>query len=83
MAKIPMYFDTDSEAITCGLFSLGIPDTSAARVVRIADTLSLELLQVAETYSDQLAKREDITALDQPREMKFDSQENLLPLSEN
>jgi hypothetical protein len=83
MAKIPMYFETDSEAITCGLASLGIPDTSAARVVRIADTLSLELLQVAETYSDQLAQREDITALDKPQEMKFDPQENLLPISEN
>ncbi len=81
MAKIPMYFETDSEAITCGLASLGIPDTRAARVVRIADTLSLELLQVAETYTDLLAGREDVTALDKPQEMKFDAESNLLPIA--
>ncbi len=81
MAKIPMYFETDSEAITSGLASLGIPDTRAARVVRIADTLSLELLQVAETYSDQFADRQDITALDKPQEMKFDAEANLLPIA--
>ena len=82
MGKIPMYFETDSEAITSGLASLGMAETRAARVVRIADTLSLELLQVAETYSDLLAQREDITALGQPQEMKFDPQENLLPFTE-
>jgi hypothetical protein len=81
IAKIPIYFETDSEAITGGLASLGISDASAARVVRIADTLSLELLQVAESYSGQLAEKGDLTVLDKPQEMKFDPHENLLPFA--
>jgi hypothetical protein len=80
-AKMPIYFETDREAISSGLASLAIPDTSLARVVRIADTLSLEILQVAEAYSELLAQREDLMKLDDPEEMKFNSSDNLLPLS--
>lgn len=80
-AKTPIHFETDREAITCGLASLAIPDTSAARVVRIADTLSLEVLEVAEAYSNLLTQRGNLTVLDGPEEMKFDSSDNLLPFS--
>src|SRR4029077_1005123 len=72
-AKMPIYFETDREAISSGLASLAIPDTNLARVVRIADTLSLEILQVAEAYSELLAQREDLMKLDDPEEMTFNS----------
>jgi hypothetical protein len=79
IAKIPIYFETDSEAIAWGLASLGMPDTRTARVVRIASTLSLEVMQVSEAYFDRLAHEGEIAALDDPQEMKFDSHQNLLP----
>jgi hypothetical protein len=79
MAKTPIHFETDSEAINWGLTSLGLPDISAARVVRVANTLSLEVMQAAEAFSDRVTHSEEITALDQPQEMKFDSHQNLLP----
>ena len=79
IAKTPIYFETDSAAIEWGLGSLGMSDTSTARVVRITSTLSLEVMQAAETYFDQLPHDKEITALDQPQEMKFDSHQNLLP----
>jgi hypothetical protein len=79
IAKTPIYFETDAAAIEWGLGSLGMSDTATARVVRIASTLSLEVMQVAETYFDRLAQDKKITALDQPQEMKFDSHQNLLP----
>jgi len=80
IAKIPIYFETDSEAINWGLTSLGMSDTKAARVVRIASTLSLEVMQVAEALYDRVMDDEKLSALDPPHEMKFDSHQNLLPI---
>src|SRR5882672_10312377 len=40
-AKIPIHFDTDREALDLTLASLALNDPRTARVVRIADTLSL------------------------------------------
>jgi hypothetical protein len=79
IAKIPIYFDTDAEAIAWGLGSLGMADTSAARVVRIASTLALDVMQVAEAFCGQATQAEKIITLDQPQEMQFDSSQNLLP----
>jgi len=78
-AKIPIHFETDLEAIRSGLASLAIPDTRAARVVRIADTLSLEVLQAAAVYSEFINQHHDLKQLSAPEEMKFDSSGNLLP----
>lgn len=78
-AKIPIHFETDREAISIGLTSLAMSDTTAARVVRIADTLSLETLQVSEAYTDVIKRREDLNELSAVEEMKFDSSGNLLP----
>ncbi len=80
IAKTPIHFETDGEAIAWGLASLGLPDTRAARVVRIANTLSLEIMQVAEAFSAEITPAKNLTALGQPGEMEFDSQQNLLPM---
>jgi len=79
-AKIPMHFATDRETITNGLASLSMPDPTAARVVRIADTLSLDDLQASEAYMDLIVRTENLTLLGGPEEMKFDPSDNLLPL---
>jgi len=55
LAKTPMYFDTDREAIELALVSVCVADTAAARVVRIADTLSLERMEVSEAYARERA----------------------------
>jgi hypothetical protein len=80
-AKIPIHFDTDREAIAQALASLGLHDTSQARVVRIADTLSLEKLEVSEPYAELIRGRTDLEPLNQPDEMKFDNADKLLPLT--
>ncbi|MHB9005754.1 MAG: nickel pincer cofactor-dependent isomerase, group 22, partial [Limisphaerales bacterium] len=41
-AKIPIYFDSDREALSAAIDTLALPDPTRARVVRIADTLSVE-----------------------------------------
>jgi len=78
-AKIPIHFDTDRECITQALSSLAIPDTRHARVVRIADTLSLVNLEVSEAYASLVKQRGGLEALGDPREMRFGAMENLAP----
>src|SRR5947208_4193623 len=78
-AKIPIHFDTDRECVSQGLSSLAIPDTRHAKVVRIADTLSLVKLEVSEAYASLVKKREDLETQGEPREMRFDATENLAP----
>jgi hypothetical protein len=80
-AKIPIYFETDREALTNVLASLALRDPAQAKVLRIADTLSLDLAEVSEAYLDLARTRNDLAMLNRPREMKFDSIGNLLPIS--
>lgn len=81
-AKIPIHFDTDREVIAHALASLGSGEVNRWRVVRIADTLSLEELEVSEAFDDQVGIRENLVKLSSAREMKFDDAGNLLPLYE-
>jgi hypothetical protein len=80
LAKIPMYFETDREAIEHALASTCQPDSAGAHVVRIADTLSLENLEVSEAFAGELTGKPEIEPLGPAREMAFDERGNLLPL---
>ena len=80
-AKIPIHFESDREAIAQALASLALADIRQAKAVRIADTLSLAVLQVSEAYADVVKHRADLELLESAREMRFDSMDNLLPMS--
>jgi hypothetical protein len=80
-AKIPIHFDTDRECIAQALASLAIPDTREAKVVRIADTLSVAHLEVSEAYTELVRRKTDLELLDGPHEMRFDEAESLAPLT--
>jgi uncharacterized protein (DUF362 family) len=81
-AKIPIHFETDREAITQALISLALTDTKQAKVVRIADTLSLGEMEVSEAYSEALQRRENLIATSGVTEMAFDSSNNLMALNQ-
>ncbi len=76
-AKIPVHFDTDRQAIEAALSTLSLSDPRAARVARIADTLSLEHLQISEACLAELRGRTDIAVSGAPEPMTFDAQGNL------
>src|SRR5216117_1464302 len=59
-AKIPIHFDADRECIAQALASLAIPDTRQAKVIRIADTLSLVNLEVSEAFDNAIRQRNDL-----------------------
>jgi hypothetical protein len=76
-AKIPIYFDTDREAIERALDSAGVDDIGQARVVRIADTLSVAELEVSESLWRATAEGPRLSALGPPRDFEFDADGNL------
>lgn len=76
-AKIPIHFDTDREAIEMTLASLALPDTRGARIVRIADTLTLCEMEISEPLWAEVSPCAALTALSEPREFEFGGDGNL------
>lgn len=76
-AKLPIHFDTDREAIERMLGSLALANPAEARVVRIADTLSLAEIEVSEALWRERRADGDLTMLGEARELSFDTEGNL------
>ncbi|MBM4277023.1 MAG: DUF2088 domain-containing protein [Deltaproteobacteria bacterium] len=80
---IPIYFETDQEAMSVALGSMGLIQRERCRVVRIKNTLHLDEVEVSEVYKDELLQRSDLEILEGPYPMGFDSLGNLLDLQLN
>jgi hypothetical protein len=78
--KIPIHFQTDREAIGSSLASLALPDLRRARVVRIADTQTLEEMEVSEAYLEMVQQRSDLAVSGPVEAMIFDPSNNLTSL---
>jgi hypothetical protein len=76
-AKLPIAFDNDREAIERMLASLPLPGPRAARIVRIADTLSLAEMEISEPLWNEVRDRPGLTVLGEAREVAFDAEGNL------
>jgi hypothetical protein len=75
-AKMPIAFDTDREAIERALASVARPPAEAY-VVRIADTLNLEEMEVSAPLWAEVKQRPRLTALTAARALAFDADGNL------
>jgi hypothetical protein len=75
-----MAFDSDREAVRRILETVPLTNGRAHRIVRIQDTLSLEKVEVSDSYADELKQRPDLEPLGPARELAFDPQGNLPPL---
>ncbi len=76
-AKLPVIFASDRDAIASMLDTLAVPDTSQARVARIATTLDLTTLELSEAHAADVAARADLTVLGPPADWVFDGEGNL------
>ena len=76
-AMIPCVYETDREAITAAISTIGLVGLKNARIVQIADTLHLAELLVSESCAAELASHAQVEIIDGPREMSFDAQGNL------
>jgi len=76
-AKIPLTFDTDSEAITKLIASLPLANTKDAKLVRIRDTLSVAEMSISESLWSR-ATSVNLIASNELQAMQFDDAGNLL-----
>jgi hypothetical protein len=79
-SRIPLAFDTDREAIDAALATVGLARAEDVRLVRIRNTLRLDVVEISEACLPDLAGREDVERLSVPREITFDRNGNLTPL---
>ncbi len=80
-AKIPLYFDTDREAIERAVGSLIVGSANDLRIVRIKNTLSLDHILVSERLAADIDPSLPVTIDPDPQTLDFDAQGNLLASS--
>jgi hypothetical protein len=80
-AKIPLYFDTDREAIERALGSLIGEPTNDLRIVRIKNTLTLDHMLVSERLVADIDPSLPVAIDPHPQTFDFDAQGNLLTSS--
>lgn len=79
-AKLPIYFETDREAIETAVTSLVLPSPEKLRIVRISNTLNLDRMLVSEAAAEQAQTHAGVTLVGTAQEMGFDGMGNLRPM---
>lgn len=82
-ASIPMHFKTDQEVLDASLPTIGLTEAPDARIIRIKNTLDLGEVDVSETFLSEIGNRDDLTVIEEPANLTFDSNGNLPPLTMN
>ena len=76
--RIPVYYDSDREAIETAFKTLGLVEPKDARIIHIADTLRLEDLEISESMAAEAEGMANISIMGKPRPMAFDKRKNLI-----
>ena len=79
-AAVPIHFDTDSKALAVCASTAGLESPATARLVRIKDTKSLEVMQISSAYADQIEDDPKLERLTPWMPMVFDRDGNLMPI---
>jgi hypothetical protein len=80
-AAIPIYLDTDRQALDACIQTAGLESALDARMVRIKNTASLELLQVSAALGAEVDANPKLEQMTPWSPIEFDSQGNLGALS--
>jgi hypothetical protein len=80
-AAIPIYLDTDRQALDACIQTAGLDSILDARMVRIKDTASLELLQVTAAFEAEVTANPNLEQLTPWGPIEFDGKGNLRALS--
>lgn len=72
--RIPIYVNSDKEALLLAIRTCVGIDFDEVKVVRIKNTLEMEHIEVSESYYKELKDRSDIEILSEPYELKFDEE---------
>jgi len=72
-AMIPITFETDQEAVSAALTTIGMVPPEKARVIQIANTLHLSRVRVSEAYFDDVRRSSSLEFASDPYPLPFDS----------
>jgi len=78
--RIPVYYDTDRQVLDAAFQTIGMVEPEESKVVRIKNTLLLDEVEVSEALLEAVKERDDLEIMGEPKEMEFDSEDNLTPL---
>jgi hypothetical protein len=79
LAKIPMYFESDKDAVTTALGMIGLTPPEQARVVRIKNTLHLTAMDVSVPLLGEAALNRRLSPVGIAAPLSFDIDGNLKP----
>jgi hypothetical protein len=68
--RIPMYFANDAECLGAAVRLAGA-DPAEARVVRVRNTLALDIFVASAAYAQEIAERDDLTLLRSSVDWRF------------
>ena len=71
-ARIPIACESDHEALKYCFETIGLTPPERARVIRIQNTLRLDVLQISSALMELRPGRQDLTVLSNPEVMDFD-----------
>lgn len=72
IAKTPLVLDTDRDALTACMMSVGLVPYSEQKIIRIKNTLDLEEVDISIAYASALAGRSDLEIIMPARSLKLD-----------
>jgi hypothetical protein len=80
-AKIPMTLTDSRQAIQSAMESVGLIPVNEVKLIRIKNTLNLDVVEVSSAYREELAERTDLEMLSDARPMRFDRDGALPPFT--
>lgn len=80
-AAIPIHFPNDRKSLEACLLTIGPDSPDGARIVRIKDTASLEILQVSNALEQDILANKDLKQITPWQPVQFDKDGNLSEIS--
>ena len=77
MGAIPLYANSDEDAIKMAMAHAFLNDPNNAKIVRIKNTLMLEEIECSVACLDEIAKHDDMEVVSDPYKWEFNEEGNL------
>ncbi|MGZ3559199.1 MAG: nickel pincer cofactor-dependent isomerase, group 22 [Thermodesulfobacteriota bacterium] len=77
--RVPIFFETDREALSIAHYNSGVFDPQDLRILWIKNTLKIEYLYASEAFFNQTRSDPRLEILSEPSDFPFDQDGNLIP----
>jgi hypothetical protein len=77
--RVPIFFETDREALSIAHYNSGVFDPQDLRILWIKNTLELEYLFASQAFLNEARSNKQLEILSEPFDFPFDEDGNLIP----